>query len=194
MLFTFIVTITIFAPDYIKHGAQVVITLVVQEKPSRLSKTASILGQRTFYFTVTSLPLKQLDHDPPICQNKLACSTILEDCSSDHLQDDCSLGSWNGWVDVVDNVTGIKSIEVAEEDSDDEEFNSIDNHLVIGSFQEISFPVNGSCCTDRVSLRVTDVAGNTDTCSVSLNSSEGLTTTFGFLGHLFVIFFYMLLL
>ena len=171
------VSITIFAPDYIPNGSRVQISLVVQERPRHSRGHAAsagmnirdiILGHRTFYFAVTNSPLGIIDPDPPKCQSKFLCSTINEQCLS---QEDCELYEWSSEVLIQDGITGLRGVV-------SQEAIITDDDLIIGSVDNVTVQVSGSCCDQVVDLNITDVAGNWRICRASINASGKVACSF----------------
>ena len=67
---------------------------------------------------------------------------------------------------VYDNVTGLKSVQNVENG------NFVDENLLIGSRKSNTVTIKRSCCDAfEVDLNLTDVAGNSNVCHASINSS-----------------------
>ena len=123
-----------------------------------------ILGQRTFFFAVTKSPLAIIDPDPPQCTSKYLCSTIGEQCLSGQ---DCEMNEWRAEVAVRDSITGLRGVTNQND--------IIDDDLIIGSVDNVTIRVSGSCCKQVVDLNITDVAGNWKICRASINAARKVT-------------------
>ena len=167
---------TIFAPDYVPNGSRVLITLTIREKPENPFETLQKdldAAQKAFYFSVTKWPLKVIDEERPTCLRKFNCHNIPETChNANNVKDDdfeCHKSIWNAQIIVQDQVSGIRSIVQAADQSDEELYIIEDKDLLIGSTENVSIKIRHSCCLEQVVLNITDVAGNSDLCYASIN-------------------------
>ena len=98
---------------------------------------------------------------------------LIQDTSKG--EDSCAEGKkWTSVVEIVDNVTGIKSIDFVNFRDYEHELTKPeiqDRLTMIGTFQDHRVSVVGSCCNPRIDINVSDIAGNHATCEIFANSA-----------------------
>ena len=98
------------------------------------------------------------DNNPPLCnihiQDKLTCPIFLETCHS---------AKWYIIATVVDSELGLHNIQ-----STSPAVNITHRDLERNNTIPVDVKAVASCCQREVALQVSDVAGNIETCSVSL--------------------------
>ena len=168
------VTLTIFAPTYVPNGSRVRITLTVRDKPNlKLIPKDSILGQKSFLFSITKSPLSIIDHEPPKCQNSFLCSNSTL-CPSPKSAQNCQNHEFQAQILIRDEISGIHSIKPIEN-------HQVLTEIVVGSANNETITVSGDCCHPNVILNLTDVAGNWKLCRASINHAQKSIKTNGYI-------------
>ena len=132
---------------------------MIQSLISRTSKESS------FFFTVSEIPLSEIDSLLPVCESSTLCNDKMKKCKKDF---DCKMQSWHSRLFVSDNLTGLRDIEVSSPGSRVVHLTPY-NPLVVGSSRTFGVTVETECCYDGVELSVQDVAGNVKKCVAGVN-------------------------
>ena len=139
-------------------------------------------AETSFFFTVSDLPLEDLDPLAPACERRILCSDKKNCRKTSHDDDDvssCARQSWHSRLFVSDNLTGLRQIEVSSPGSRILQLSPL-NPLVLGSSRTFEVTVETECCYDGVELSLRDVAGNTRKCVAGINPNVATLRQFSF--------------
>ena len=121
----------------------------------------------SFYFSVSDVPLSQLDPIKPHCEKKTLCKD-KKVCPKKKNLLDCSNYVWHSELFISDNLTGLRDVEVSSAGSRIAQTTG-PSPWVIGSSRTYCILVETECCYDGVELSVRDVAGNLNKCIAGIN-------------------------
>ena len=154
--------LTIFAPNYVPNGSRVLISLIIREKPNILVQNALKIGQKSFYFSFTNVPLYSIDPNPPNCIRQIANHTFNEICQN---LEECNAKIWSGHFIVNDEISGLKEVKAQEAEVGNEA-------ILIGKTSNSTLEISSNCCHQGIWFEVTDVAGNSKLCDAHTNTGE----------------------
>ena len=123
--------------------------------------------EMSFYFSVSDVPLADLDPVKPHCEKKTLCKD-RKVCPKKKKMSDCSDYVWHSELFVSDNLTGLRDLEVTSPGSRIVRTTG-PSPWVIGSSRSYCILVETECCYDGVELSVWDVAGNLKKCVAGIN-------------------------
>ena len=147
-------------------------------------------AETSFFFTVSDLPLEDLDPLVPACERRILCSDKKSCRKVTNSNDDvtsCARQSWHSRLFVSDNLTGLRQIEVSSPGSRIVHLSPL-NPLVVGSSRTFEVTVETECCYDGVELSLRDVAGNVKKCVAGVNPNVASPRQFSFLLFTIVLF------